>query len=183
MSNDQTTNDQQQPDIKSLREAAANGKAAIDELAKMRKDMLFMRAGVDINDPTVPRAAKLLYGQWEGEDLDALKADLTELGVGAPVAPAAAAVNETDQQVQQFREGMQRGNAPAAVVPESPNPYDAAYAKFYQDLNKGVPRERAALDAFDVVFAAGTNGDQRVIYDPEAYAQEAAKHSQAGQIL
>ena len=64
---------EEQHDIKSLRKAAEAGKQAQNELAEMKRELLFAKAGID----TGSKIGKLLFKTWDGEDLDSLKTEAT----------------------------------------------------------------------------------------------------------
>ena len=68
--------------IKELRDAADRGKKASQELDAMKREMAFLKAGVD----TDTKVGQLLYKAYEGDlETDAIRAEWSEL------APAAAA--------------------------------------------------------------------------------------------
>lgn len=149
-----------------LREQAASAKAAQDDAAAARRELLFARAGID----TESKLGKLLYKTWEGGDLDALKAEATDLGLFA--APAPAGPSEQDRAQQDFRRGF-AGQAAGAVEAETPNPYTAAVTGFHEAVTRGVEEERARMDAFGAIFKAGVNGDKRVYFNEAEYRQQA----------
>ena len=157
-----------QPDIKSLRKAAEAGKKAQEELSQMRRELMFAKAGID----TSSKIGGLLFKTWEGEDVEALKSEATDLGIlGAPQnAPAEIPAEEREQQA--FRQGFNRG-APAAAadLPEM-DPYDDAYRLFQDARKTGTPADDAALAAIDRVLVAASSGDKRAIFNPNEWANQ-----------
>lgn len=156
-----------------LRQSAADGKQARAELATARKENLFLRAGID---PQGNKLAQMLFNQWEGEDLAALKAEARDLGIKMPEdAPPPPDPDQGAQAFQSARDVLTgAAGTPAGAAPAStPNPIDAAYAEFYASLNRGVPREEAGLEALNRVMAAGASGDKRVQFDAVEWMKNA----------
>lgn len=168
-----TTEGEGGDNLKQLRKAAEDGRAARTEAETLRRENMFLKAGVD---PEATRLHKMLFQTFQGDDIEALKAEARELGIKLPGdAPAPPTADPAVQQFQQTRDALNGGNGtPAGAAPQStPDPIDAAYAKFYQDLNVGRPRDEAALEAMNSVLAAGASGDKRVIFDPVKWMQNA----------
>ena len=158
------------PNIRSLREAADAGAKAQAELAQMRRENMFLRAGIDTNH----KVGALLFKTWEGDDVDALKAEAADLGLFAGSnQPPAADPNADDRSQQAFRRDLSSGAPPAAYEPPTMDPMRQALEQFHEDVRNGVPTERARLAAFDRVFTAAVAGDERVIFDKEAWTADA----------
>ncbi len=178
MSNDTSdtnTTDEGTDNLKQLRKAAEDGKAARADLALVRKENLFLRAGID---PEGTRLTKMLFAQWDGEDVEALKTEARELGIKLPGDAPQADTETPDPATQNFQQARHAltgaDGTPAGAAPQStPDPIDAAYAGFYKDLSAGRPRDEAALEALNKVMAAGANGDKRVIFDPRKWMETA----------
>jgi hypothetical protein len=170
MSNIPDHDDDQAPETNAgLREAARLGKEAQARADQLARENLFLRAGVDLDN----KVGQMLFKTWEGDTIDALKAEANELGVIAGPRPAYSP-EETSQ--QQFRQTM-TGPPPAMTPPaEAPHPTETAVSQFHADRKKGVPMETAQLAAFDRIFSAAASGDKRAIFDPVAYQQEAANY-------
>ena len=151
--------DQEEQDIPSLRNAAKAGKQALSENAELKRALLFAKAGID----TDSKLGSMLFKTWEGDDLDALKAEAEELGMFQTSQRGATA---EDAQQQQFRSTLATGQSPDAYQEVTPDPTDDALINFQRDLKAGVPRDVAQLAAIDRVLVAGVNGDPRVIYKP-----------------
>ncbi|MCO1498224.1 hypothetical protein, partial [Limosilactobacillus reuteri] len=77
MSNITDHDDDQTPETNAgLREAARLGKEAQARAEQLARENLFLRAGVDLDS----KVGKMLFKTWEGDDIDALKAEAGELG-------------------------------------------------------------------------------------------------------
>lgn len=169
-----------QPDIRALRQAAEQGKAAQARADKLERDLMFARAGIDTETSKV---GKMLYQTWDGDDVAALKAEATELGlIGQPAkaedppAPATAPPSEGERQMQDLRGQLQSGTAgQPPKEADTPSPWEKGYEKFHNDLRAGSPRERAAVDLMQQIVQAGAAGDKRVLFDQEAHNRRAAE--------
>ena len=146
--------------IKDLREAAERGKKATQELDDMRREMAFLKAGVN----TDTKAGQLLYKAYDGElETDLLRAEAEELGIlrDAPVSEVA----DVDRQATQERRAL----ADSAVPPENQteSPYDAGHREFKEMMDAGRPKDDSAARFIHTVLeaAGGDNPDQRVLSD------------------
>lgn len=158
-----------QPDIRALRKAAEAGKKAQDELAQMKRELLFAKAGID----TSSKIGGLLFKTWDGEDIDALKAEASELGIVGGTQPAPKAEIPAEEREQQnFRQSLNRGQA--AVVTDIPeqDPYDEAYQLFHDARKRGTTLDDAGLAAIDRILVAASSGDKRAIFNPNDWANE-----------
>lgn len=157
-----------QPDIRALRKAAEAGKKAQDELAQMKRELMFAKAGID----TGSKIGALLFKTWEGDDVDALKSEATDLGIlGAP-APVEAEVPAEEKSQQEFRQSFNRGApAAAAELPEQ-DPYDEAHQLFADARQRGVPMDDAGLAAIDRILVAASSGDKRAIFNTNDWVAE-----------
>lgn len=169
--NDQTQTDDN--DLRALRQQAKEGKTAQAELAQIRKENLFLKAGVDPNT----KLGGLLFRTFDGTEAEALKAEAAELGYFRGVTTEETAserkFTEGETEQQKFRQGLSGGIQPAET--QTPNPVDAAYSEFHGSVSKGVPRNRAAVDVMAQILGAGLGGDKRVLWDPAAHFAEAER--------
>lgn len=157
-----------QPDIRSLRKAAEAGKKAQEELAQMKRELMFAKAGVD----TASKIGGLLFKTWDGDDVDALKAEAMDLGlIGAPQS-AVAEIPAEEREQQTFRQSFNRGApAAAAELPEM-DPYDEAYQLFHDARKRGTTLDDSGLAAIDRILVAAASGDKRAIFNPNEWAAE-----------
>lgn len=164
--NDYDNQDERMPDIRSLRQAAEAGKAAQQEAAELRRQLMFARAGIDFESN---KLGSLLYKTWEGDNVDDLINEAADLGLIQTYAD-----DHQDMYAEQadFRRNLAAGAPSGAYEPESRDPRDEAMEQFHEDRRRGVTRENAALAAFDRIFTAAAAGDQRVIFDPNNWSPE-----------
>ena len=163
MSNLETDNNDDGQDIPSLRSAAKAGKAAISENERLKRELLFAKAGID----TDSKLGGMLFKTWEGEDLEALRAEGTELGLFA-TGSAPDVVDPANSQQSEFRQQLATGSTPGATKLETPDPLDDALIGYHKDVKGGMSAENARLVAIDKMLVAASSGDKRVIYDPSA---------------
>lgn len=177
--------DQTDPDagtIAGLREAARQGAATIKENEKLRRELLFAKAGVD----TSTELGEMLFATWAGDDIEELKAKagrLTVLQAGNAEADAAAAAAATarateDAQRTAMQGAMGAGGSPGGTTSqEGPDPRTTALEEFQRDIRAGKSDEQARADAMGKVLGAGLiNRDPRVLFDQEAHNAAAAEH-------
>ncbi|SVC91333.1 uncharacterized protein METZ01_LOCUS344187, partial [marine metagenome] len=89
--------------IKELRDAADRGKKASQELDAMKREMAFLKAGVD----TDTKAGQLLYKAYDGDlETAAIQAEWSELVPAAAAPPPAETVDATDTQVAEQRRDL-----------------------------------------------------------------------------
>ena len=146
--------------IKELRDAADRGKKASQELDAMKREMAFLKAGVD----TDTKAGQLLFKAYDGElDTESLQAEWSEL-----VPPAAAPPSEpdtADARVSQQRQDLAGDSVPPENQTESP--YDAGHREFREMMDAGRPKEDSAARFINTVLeaAGGNSPDPRVVSD------------------
>lgn len=156
--------EEQQESLRDLRSAA-------DEGRKAKRELAFVKAGIDTDTPL----GKMFAAAYDG--------DLTKEAIGerwAEVAPAQPEVETTtteatdpaeqvsmeDQRAAQDRARRAIASTPAEPVPEQTvDPLQAGYAEFHQNLRDGVARDTAAKPVFDAIITSAANGDKRFIWD------------------
>ena len=149
--------------IKELRDAADRGKKATQELDAMKREMAFLKAGVD----TDTKAGQLLYKAYDGElETEAIQAEWSELvpGTAAP-PPEPETVDATATQVAEQRRELAGDSVPPGTQTESP--YDAGHREFKAMMDAGRPKEDSAARFIHTVLeaAGGNSPDQRVLTD------------------
>lgn len=174
---DDTTTDN---DLAGLRKAAKEGKAALTENERLRKELLFAKAGID----TDTKIGSMLFKTWESNDLDALKLEARELGIVKNDTPAPKNQpqgreldDDDDADQAAFRRDFGRGKPAGSTDTPSPDPTDRALREFHEDLKGGRRRADAGLAAIDKVLSAAASGDKRAIFDPTEFAQRARLES------
>ena len=153
--------DQEYGGIKELREAADRGKKASQELDQMKREMAFLKAGVD----TDSKAGQLLFKAYDGDlETDLIRIEAEELGILKDAAPPPESENsEADVRVAQERRDL----AAEQIAPENQteSPYDVGHRQFQEMLDAGRPKEDSAARFIHTVLeaASGDNPDSRVI--------------------
>ena len=149
--------------IKELRDAADRGKKASQELDAMKREMAFLKAGVD----TDTKAGQLLYKAYDGDlETAAIQAEWSELvPAAAAPPPEPETVDATDTQVAEQRRDLAGDSVPPENQTESP--YDAGHREFRTMMDEGRPKEDSAARFVHTVLeaAGGADPDQRVLSD------------------
>ena len=172
--NDMEVEQTDQPDIRALRKAAEAGKKAQDELSQMKRELVFAKAGID----TSSKIGSLLFKTWEGEDVESLKAEASELGIGIPKSETQEnQISEEETGQQSFRQSFSRGVAAAAAELPEKDPYDEAYDLFHEARQSGRSMDEAGLAAIDRILVAAASGDNRAVFNTGDWINE---RSQAG---
>ena len=151
--------------IKDLREAAERGKKATQENDALKREMAFLKAGVD----TESKAGQLLFKAYDGElDVESIRTEADELGLFKSFeesAPVTEQAPSGDRQATTERQALAETSVPPGSQTESP--YDAGHREFKEMLDQGRPTEDSAARFVHTVLeaAGGSNPDQRVISD------------------
>ena len=148
--------------IKELRDAAERGRQASQELEEMKREMAFMKAGVD----TDTKAGQLLFKAYDGElDTESIQAEWQELApTPVPVVepePAQDNVTPVDTQVSEQRQALAEDSVPVEATTQSP--YDQGFTEFKTAWDSGKPKDEAAAKFVHTVLEAAGKGDDRVI--------------------
>lgn len=157
------SDDQETGGIKELRDAAERGRKATQELDDMKREMAFLKAGVDTDSKT----GQLLFKAYDGDlEVDLIRAEAEELGILRDVKSEASEVPETndaDAQLAQERRSL----AADQISPEhqTEDPYEAGHRQFREMVDAGRPVEDAASTFVRTVIEAATSGDSRVLSD------------------
>ena len=154
--------DEESGGIKELRDAADRGKEAIAERDQLKREIAFMKAGVD----TDSKAGQLLFKAYDGElDTESIKAEWQELApTPVPVVepePAQETVTKTDTQVSEQRQALAEDSV--SVESTTPSPYDQGFQEFKTAWDSGKPKDEAAAKFVHTVLEAAGKGDERVI--------------------
>lgn len=164
----ETLEESDQPDIRALRKAADAGKKAQEELTQMKRELLFAKAGID----TGSKIGGLLFKTWEGDDVESLKAEATDLGIIGTTEPAPVEIPAEEREQQNFRQNLNRGQAAAATELPEQDPFDEAYQLFHDARKRGTTLDDAGLAAIDRILVAASSGDRRAIFNPNDWAAE-----------
>ena len=183
---DETTDDEpgNEGNLAALRKKAKNADKAEAESTELRKQVAFLRAGID---PDASKLAKMFYAGYTGDlaDVEALKAEAVEIGL-------LKADTEGDQEPDPKREAEDatrardqaalQGGKPAGGEPDQgKDPRHGALEKFQADVASGADRDLAAADAFAAVINAAAAGDQRVFFNRDAHMAKAREYDRLAQ--
>jgi len=145
--------------IKELRDAADRGRKASQELDEVKREMAFLKAGVD----TESKAGQLLFKAYDGElDTESIQGEWQELVPLSAPPVEEEVVDATDTQVAEQRRELAGDTVPPENQTESP--YDAGHREFKEMMDAGRPKEDSAARFIHTVLeAAGGTPDPRVV--------------------
>lgn len=147
---------------------------------QVRRENMFLRAGVDIESPL----GQLFAKGYDGElDMEVVKASWAELAPGnahsePPTPPTAQAGEELspEQMAQQAELTRQRAalNSEAVAPGEEPTPDPRIdMVKTYQTMKKEGKTDVASMRAgFQRLFDAAAAGDDRALFDRDRWVAE-----------
>lgn len=165
---DEPDNDPNDRTPKALREAAKAGKQAKAEAARLARENVMLKAGVDTDSPL----GKIFAAGYDGElTKDAVKAAYAGLGV-APVAaePADPAPENPDPVLADGEAGSTAerqalaNGAPADQLSDK-DPRTKSIEDAHAVIAKGGTSEAAIAASFATRVAAAAAGDKRVILE------------------
>lgn len=162
----ETNEDEDSPVITRLRQQARDGDAARKEADSLKRELAFARAGID----TTTKAGSLLFKAWEGDpsDIEALKAEAAELGIGAPPVVEEKPTEDTGTATRR----MVADGAPADFG-GSEDPRKVALGEAQEAIKNGARAEVAQGHFINQLAQAAIGGDQRVILDPKGMSRRA----------
>lgn len=152
-------------EIKNLREAAAEGRL-------LKKENVFLRAGIDLSN----KPAQGLFKSYDGElTVEAVQAEAKEWGLLDKPAPAADGPSADDLEQQRFRDGAAQGTAAGSEpAPKGMRRADVL-PDFWKDQGEGVPLEQAQLAAIDKFVSGAAEGNTEFLFDEGAWIAERAQ--------
>lgn len=144
-------------DIKKLEEAAKGG----TEAAQLKRELLFMKAGIDTDTPL----GKMFLKSYDGElALDDLKKSASEIGL---LEPEVAKVELTAEETKATKERQQAASgASGDTGTPDVHPTDAAKKKMDEIIKQGGTYEQAGAGFLSTKMQAWANGDKRAVKDP-----------------
>lgn len=161
---------EQQEDVSELRKAAEGGKQARMEADLAKRELAFVKAGV--NTDTKP--AQALLKSYDGPlDVDAIKAEAREWSL-LDAEPAADDTPDytAEQQQQEMRDNL-GGDAAPDIKPEIGG-IDAALETFKEERTQGFGQTEATNRAIGRVIQSAARGDSQAVFDPVKWEQEQA---------
>lgn len=175
MSNDNTTPEE---DVSALRKAADDGKAARREAELAKREVAFIKAGIN----TDSKAGQAMLASYDGDlSPEALKAEAAEWGLGGstPEAPPAqpepqSIITADERALQQMRDA---NTAPevASLETKQVDAYTAIFKQFEKDREDGFSQTEATNRAIGGLVKKAAEGDPTAIFDQDAWSERAAK--------
>lgn len=150
-------------DLKNLRRAANNASKNNAELAQAKKDLAFLRAGVDVDSAI----GKLFTKAYDG-DLDPAVIKEQAGEVGALITGTTPPVTETSEEgeTQSTQERQNLANGAAGDENLEVDPIKASLDSARQNMKNGMSEEDAMAEFIDDRLYAASKGDPRVIIQP-----------------
>lgn len=158
--------EEQQDNLRELREAAERGKQAKREADEAKRELAFAKAGIDTDSPKGRMFVKAYDGELDGA---AIKAQFEEL-FGTPQDPAAEVVDEVEEARQEAlrQQTAERRDLTAAGHDEAPPPapdmVHQAYQEFEAAMNSGQSRELAFRHVLGGHIAAANAGQPGAVW-------------------
>jgi len=150
--------------LQDLRDAAERGRLATGENSDLKREMAFLKAGID----TDSKIGGMLLKTYEGElDVEAIRAEAGAIP-GFLTENQVVDVDETDTtsqenlDLQNLRDNMSTGDAPTG---EQVNAQDLAMQEFSEAIKSGASRKDSAAAYFGTLLTEAANGNQSAIFD------------------
>lgn len=171
MDDDETLDEQgEDSNLRQLREKAKVTDAAQAEAAAAKRELLFIKAGID----TESTLGKLAFRAYDGElTPEAVKAFGNEIGaVGSTESSSSTKVEITeDERALAADRTVLGGGTSDPATPDDGDPQLVGLKQFQDRLAKGGDRDAASGEFFDRVFDAANKGNRHVLYDPQSYRE------------
>lgn len=167
------TEDTGTEDVSALRKAAEDGRSARAEADLARKELAFVKAGVD----TGTKPAQALLNSYAGElTADAIQAEAREWSLlSSPEAEPAAPDYSQEAAAQEMRDGLD--GTPAPDTQPDKSGVDKAFEQFKVDRESGGYSQTDATNrAIGNIIKAAAQGDQSAIFNRQRWEAEAANH-------
>jgi hypothetical protein len=153
--------DEVNDNIAQLRKAADDGAKARTEAEALKREIAFLKAGVNLDSAV----GKMFAKAYDGElDVEMIKQGATEVGAitppAAPATPEAPAVVHDENQSQERMDLASQAGRPGTIEPG--DPFESAMAAFEAARKSGASRDTAAASAFAKIIEAHNAGDGRV---------------------
>lgn len=148
--------------LKDLRKAADEGRKARDEAERLKRELAFAKAGIDVDSAV----GKMMFKAYDGElDKDTLTTAAREVGAikDAPAAPDEP--NETERAQTRERADLAHDSGTPSLA-NSGDPFRNAEEAFKEAVRNGDRRDLAFGAAMTEILEAHRNGDPRVIPQP-----------------
>lgn len=156
------------PNLRHLREKAEQADAARAAEAQLRKEVAFLKAGID----TDSKLGGLLFKTYEGDlsDLDSLKKEATEIGALKAEEPVAETPAEDSEPTGSDQRRQLADGAPADTG-EKLHPWTEAQKVYDRAMSDGETWEESAGLALNSLANAAMRGDPRAIVQQKQTAR------------
>jgi hypothetical protein len=163
--------------VRNLREALRRSQEQADAGLAAMRELAFVKAGI----ATDTGPGKLLFDAYAGElTADAVRAEAAKYGLTPaeepepPAPPEPGSVNDPSQ--TEARRLLTGDSLDPGTPPREEDPIKRGYAMFHEDMRDGATAAEASGAVLGAIFEGARNGDERFIYDAEAWRNsEAAK--------
>ena len=160
-------------DIRDFRAAKDEAAEARRQADQARRELAFLKAGID----TESGPGKWFAKAYDGDlTVEAIKAAAEADGIGAPTPPEPAPqvqIPEDERAQTRERAALATGAEPPTGEVPSPDPKRQALREFQKERDDGARLEDAGAAYFDHLFAAAYTGDKRAQFDPVEWARRA----------
>jgi len=154
--------------LQELRDAAERGRTAVGENSDLKREMAFLKAGID----TDSKIGGMLLKTYEGElDVEAIRAEANAIP-GFLAENQVVDVDETDNtsqenlDLQNLRDNMSTGDAPVGEQVDAPT---LAMQEFTTAIQGGASRKDSAAAYFGTLLSEAANGNPTAIFDQAAW--------------
>lgn len=183
MSDDNTP----QEDVSELRKAAEGAKSARAEAEAARRELAFVKAGIN----TDSKPAQALLRSYDGElTTEAIRAEAKEWSLysetEAQPAPAAevpaepqSVITDDERALQAMRDD--NAGSPAPVEQRQIDAYGKVFKQFEQDREDGVSQVEATNRAIGGLIKEAAMGNPTAIFDEDAWMEKASQHGHGAQ--
>lgn len=163
---------EQQEDVSELRKAAEAGKSARQEAELAKKELAFVKAG--INTDTKP--AQALLRSYDGDlTTEAIQAEAREWSLlDAPKEPEVPDYTEEAEQ-QNLRDQINEGTPAPDIKPEKSG-VEQAYAEFQTNRESGMSQVEATNHVIGNIIKAAAMGDKEARFDPNEWEKTRAQY-------
>ena len=142
--------------IRDLRQAADEGRKAKAEAEQARREIAFLRAGVD----TESKLGAMFFKSYDGDlSTEAIKAEATELGMFQTSTPAPE-VPQAEREFSQARMDLASEAGTPASFEE--DPFTTSRKQWQAARDEGAPLQEAFGAAMGPLLAGAHRGDDRV---------------------
>ena len=162
-------------DPSELRKAAEEGSKARRENELLRKEMAFIKAGID----TDSKPARALLENYAGDlTTEAITAEATEWGLVKAAEPAPEPASEpapdlsAERELQEMRDASTGQAAPN--TPPTVDAYAAVFKDFEADRENGLSQTDATNRAIGRLVQKAAAGDPTAIFNQDAWEEKAA---------